>query len=133
MGVLIIGGLAAIVLVVIGALSEANLIDDFIGVPVMIFSILIVIFVIVFSAVVPMAMSDECDSLREEYAELTLLKEIAEESDNEYLRFMCYEQVSNYNEQYERMVKHTKSEWIGLYINDEWLTGLAPIDFTLKE
>ena len=65
------------------------------------------------------------------YEDLIIYNDIVQTSDDEAVRFAHYERVKEYNEDYKRLEKTSKSKWVGFFVKKDWNVDVAPIEFYL--
>lgn len=65
------------------------------------------------------------------YEDLIIYNDVVQTSDDESTRFAHYERVKEYNEDYKRLEKTSKSKWVGFFVKKDWNADVAPIEFYL--
>lgn len=69
--------------------------------------------------------------LRQEYADICIMYDTINESNDEALRYHFYNRINEYNETYDNYVNNLDDIWIKNLIDDD-LDGIEKIDFELR-
>lgn len=85
-----------------------------------------------FSFVLGNSFSNEVVELKDTYNHLTIYQPLVEETENEYIRYNFFNDVNEYNKQYERVEAIANNKWYGALVPKHWNTDVNPIEFRLN-
>lgn len=96
--------------------------------PVLTASAALCLCLILFCGLMRLEYIDIHENLHTKYKELSLVLDSIEQSDNEYLRYIFFDKVEEYNEQYDLYVRDLNSPWFNWLVYEN-VDDIEPIEF----